>query len=98
VSPCSEERAALLGAPVRPTVYAGDTFTHHHMLDTTWTPDRSRGERYRDAPKARMRVTAVRNGRVYFTLNSAPENHGNWVTDRSAFLVEYGPEIQQEQS
>ena len=39
------------------TVARGATFTHDRLLDTTWRP--GPGQRYTDAPKARMRVFRV---------------------------------------
>lgn len=75
-----------------PAVKAGDTFTHHHMLDVGWVPDVAAGEKYRDAPHARMAVTAVRDGRVWFKY-ATEEGPGQWVANRRDFLAEYGGEL-----
>lgn len=61
---------------------AGLTFTHQRWLDQDWVP--GPGQKYTDAPKAVCSVTAVREGRVYYTLG-ADTTRGRWVASEPDF-------------
>lgn len=70
----------------------GDEFTHSSILDPDWRPDIQAGERYKDAPKARMRVTRVANHRVWFGYARDKDTNapGGFMSGRSFFERAYG--------
>ena len=49
-------------------IKTGRVFRHKSLLDTDWVP--GEGQRYADAPKAVCRITAVRQGKVYFGIGA----------------------------
>lgn len=55
----------------------GQEFTHRRYLDERRRP-------------ARMRVTAVARGRVYFTYADSPTNKGDWHVGLDAWIDAYG--------
>lgn len=57
----------------------GTVFTHRTFRD-------------KDRQPARMRVTSVRNGRVYYTYADDPENRGAFYSDHGAWTKHYGEE------
>lgn len=70
-------------------VKRGDQFTHDRKLDLDWKP--GPGEKYKDAPKARMRVTRVTNNTIWFTYASS-EGTG-WFLGRKVFVSAFGDQI-----
>lgn len=64
--------------PLRP----GVRFLHARTLDPEWTP--GPGQRYADAPPAECRVTAIRQGRVYYVLPGETRARRYFLADRSA--------------
>jgi hypothetical protein len=77
-------------------VKGGFQFTHLHTLQPEWRPDVRKGEKYKDAPKAAMVVTSVRNGAVYYTYSDSlgrPLGKGAWYTSTAKFLAAYAPEL-----
>lgn len=67
----------------------GDTFTHDRYLEPGWTPDRT--QVWRDAPKARMVVTDVREGRVWYAYEKTGK--GRFPMDQAEFLDRFGAEL-----
>lgn len=64
------------------TIAPGMTFTHWAFLDPDWRP--APGQKYRDAPKATMRITRVTATLVYYSYATGG---GKWVTDRAHLLA-----------
>lgn len=80
----------VLGSvPVR--VKPGMEFTHDRFQDLDWRP--GPGQKYADAPLARMKVTARRNGWVYYTYANAPTNKGAWHTREVDFIAQFGDQL-----
>lgn len=75
-------RSLIRRAPQR-----GDEFTHLHMLDPWWQP--GPGERYVDAPHARMVITRVTSVFVYYAYANANTSGGNYKIDRFAYERDY---------
>jgi len=67
----------------------GDEFTHDHKLDLSWKP--GPGQKYADAPKARMQVTRVTNNTIWFTY--AGQTGPGWCLQRSTFAGAFGAQI-----
>lgn len=69
----------------------GDEFVHATFLDVTWKP--GPGQKYADAPHARMVVTRVTATTVYYRLAGAQEFGAvPWRTTRAAFAARYAPQ------
>jgi len=61
----------------------GDVFTHPTMLDTDWTP--GPGQKYKDGPNAKCKVTRVANGVLYYgILDVNGELGGHFKTTQDA--------------
>ena len=76
----------------------GDTFTHLSSLDLNWTP--GPGQKWADAPLARMRVTAVRQGRVFYGYAEPTDRTGygsSWEA-LDQFMARYGDQLAPEVS
>jgi hypothetical protein len=54
----------------------GATFTSAHKLDTKFKP--GPGQKYRDGPKALMKITEVRGKIVYYTYADDETNSASW--------------------
>lgn len=69
----------------------GQVFTHHRMLDMTWTP--TPGQTRADNPHARCVVTAVQRGNVYFAYATEDDNpaipRGRFFMSRAAWDRDY---------
>lgn len=64
------------------------TFTHLRILDPAWRP--GPGQRYADAPKARMRVTRMTATTVYYTYADAkPGARSAWKMPRATWDTHY---------
>jgi hypothetical protein len=65
------------------------TFTHLSYLDPDWQPES--GQKYADAPKARMRVTRTTRTTVWFAYADAPTAPGQagFTLQRSQFEADY---------
>lgn len=70
------------------TIRPGMRFQHARQLRTDWTP--GPGQRYADAPKQTMEITAVRTGRVYYRAPGAAR--GQFVADLR-HMSEGGPVV-----
>lgn len=70
-------------------VTRGQQFTHHRFIDPTWR--QPNGVSAREAPKARMVITAVRQGTVYYGY--AGQTRGAWHMPVTDFLDEYGDQV-----
>lgn len=64
----------------------GDTYVHEHFLDTDWVP--GPGQKFADAPKARMKVIHVTPTRV--TSSFAESGMGRFTLERETFCRHYG--------
>lgn len=88
-----EGEPELLGQPperIQPK--RGMTFTDHRRLDLTWQP--GPGQRYVDAPLARMRITRVTSYKVWYTYaTDEPGSSGYFWDLRADFDREYGAEL-----
>lgn len=71
-------------------VKRGLTFTHTYILDPTYLPNIEAGETYANGPRAKMRVTSVQRGKVYYTYADADTDRGAWKMDRALFERTYG--------
>jgi hypothetical protein len=71
------------------TVKAGMTFTHDRIVDPDWTP--GPGQKWADAPRARMVVTRVAKGSVFF---SYADGSNRWVMPRGVFTDRYGDRLE----
>jgi len=61
-------------------IRTGKTFVHKTLLDPDWNP--APGQKYADAPKAICRITAVRQGKVYYGIGAdATKAHAYAVDD-----------------
>lgn len=69
-----------------PTVKRGFTFTHDSIIDPTWKP--APGQRYADAPKARMIVTRATTETVWYGYAEAPHVTG-WRMPRDRFEARF---------
>ena len=67
----------------------GDEFTHDRKLDLSWKP--GPGQRYKDAPRARMRVTRVTQHTIWFTY--ATSDKTGWYLSRKVFENAFGDQI-----
>jgi len=86
MSELSGHQAALSAAnQIRAAgIRRGRVFVHQHLLDPDWTP--LAGERYSEGPKAHCRITAVRNGEIYFGVG-ADCKKSKLVTPVDRFLI-----------
>lgn len=57
----------------------GYTWRHKHYLEPDWTPGPD--QKWRDGPKALMRVTSVIRGLVYYTFADSPNNKALFKID-----------------
>lgn len=69
-------------------------FTHLHHLDLDWKP--GPGQKYRDAPKARCKVTRMTSLAVYYSYASEPTNHGAFYMSREEWDRDYAPATERE--
>lgn len=65
----------------------GDQFTHRRQLDLDWKP--GPGQKHADAPKARMQVTRVAQGTVWFR-NVSTTQPGVSCMSVEQWLADYG--------
>ena len=65
------------------------TFTHRHALDLDWKP--GPGQKWKDAPKAQMRVAKMTDTTVYYTYANDP-GPGQWTMSRAVFERDYLPQ------
>jgi hypothetical protein len=88
MSELSEHQEALSVANIirREGIRPGRVFRHQHLLDPDWHPDVEAGEHYSDGPKALCRITAVRNGQIYFGVG-ADCKKAKLVTPVDRFLI-----------
>lgn len=70
---------------MNPRVRPGYEFTHQTVLDPSWQP--GPGQRYADAPKARMVVTRATRTTVWFGFTA---HRGVQRLDRQVFEARYG--------
>lgn len=71
----------------------GDEFTHKHfvMLDTTTRRPRGDDDPLKDRYiPARMKITAVRKGIVYYTYANSRYNKGAWKMPVESWTRTYG--------
>lgn len=66
-------------------VAAGWEFTHNRILDPTWTP--GEGQKYADAPKARMVVTHADERTVFY--GHVGSRKAAWFMTREAFMARF---------
>lgn len=66
------------------------TFTHRHFLDPGWIP--GPGQKWRDAPKATMRVTKMTPYAVYYTYADSKRG-GSLKMARQTWDAEYAPSL-----
>lgn len=66
----------------------GDEFVHASVLDPDYVP--GPGEKHSAAPKARMKITAVRAGSVYFTYAADSHNRAAWTLPLEIWCERYG--------
>ena len=81
--------SGVLGAPV--VVKPGMEFTHNRFKDLDWRP--GAGQKYADAPLARMKVTARRNGLVYYTYANDQTNKAGWHECEADFIATFGDQL-----
>ena len=81
--------SGVLGAPV--VVKPGMEFTHNRLKDLDWRP--GAGQKYADAPLARMKVTARRNGLVYYTYANDQTNKAGWHECEADFIATFGDQL-----
>jgi hypothetical protein len=71
---CGDNKASARGRSLDIDTQArlkpGQLFMHTRWLDPDWAP--GEGQIYKDAPNAICRITAVRQGIVYFKLGTDP--------------------------
>jgi hypothetical protein len=73
-------------------VMSQPTFLHLHTLDPDWQP--GPGQKWRDAPKARMRVTKMTRLAVYYTYaNAEPGARGAFSMTRETWDRDYAPNL-----
>lgn len=88
--PHTDPGASILGnAPLQ--IRPGMQFTHDRFQDLDWRP--GPGQKYADAPLARMKITAHRNGYVYFTYANDPANKAGWHTAEAEFIATFGDQL-----
>ena len=72
----------------------GDVFTHNTVIEPRWRPDRT--QTWSQAPKARMRVTDIRDGFVHYTYLTPDKDHArlSWSMPQAVFLEKFGDSLQ----
>jgi hypothetical protein len=66
-------------------------FTHRQALDPDWEP--RDGQKWKDAPKARMRVTKMTTYAVYYTYADSPSRRGSWSMARTVWDRDYAQSL-----
>lgn len=69
--------------------HKGQTFTHDYFVDTSWKP--KPGQKWKDAPKAKMVITSVWSTKVYYGF--APDGKGKYVMDKDEFMYRFGDQL-----
>lgn len=87
-----EPLCSSCGAALR-RVMSQTTFHHGHTLDPNWQP--GPGEKWRNAPKAKMRVTKMTRLAVYYTYADAePGARGAFSMKRETWDRDYAPNLE----